>query len=133
MPRMNAAGRNYLMRFWPLMGLYALAVAAISGWLVWEPNFEGPLGLAIAVLPALPIGGVIWAMGRYLDEQTDEFQRLKQVRSMLMAFGVTMFVCTAWGFLAQYAGVWALPLYLVFPLYCGAWGFTSSYVTWRYR
>jgi hypothetical protein len=76
---------------------------------------------------------VIWAMGRYLDEEQDEFQRMKQVRSMMLAFGLTLFVCTAWGFISQYAEVWALPLYLVFPLFCGLWGFASAYVVWRYR
>ena len=129
----RSAVANYHRRFWPMMGGYVVAVALISGWLGWEPNFEGLAGAALAALPALPIGGVIWAMGRYLDEEQDEFLRLKQVRAMMLAFGVTLFVCTAWGFAAQYAGVWALPLYLVFPLFCGAWGVSSAYVGWRYR
>jgi hypothetical protein len=131
--KLSAAARSYMMRFWPSMLLYCVAVAAISGWFGWQPSFSGALGLAIAGLPALPIGAVIWAMGRYLDEEQDEFQRMKQVRSMMLAFGLTLFVCTAWGFISQYAEVWALPLYLVFPLFCGLWGFASAYVVWRYR
>ncbi|MEZ6023269.1 MAG: hypothetical protein R3C16_07645 [Hyphomonadaceae bacterium] len=129
----SAAARAYRRRFGPFMLLYVVAVALISGWFGWEPSFVGAMGVVWAVLPALPIGGVIWAMGRYLDEETDEFVRMKQVRSMMLAFGLTMFVCTAWGFIAQYADVWALPLYLVFPLFCGFWGLSAAYVAWRYR
>ncbi|HVK80060.1 MAG TPA: hypothetical protein VM915_05555 [Verrucomicrobiae bacterium] len=127
------AAQNYRRRFGPMMAAYVVAVALISGWLGWEPSFEGGAGVALASLPAWPIGGVIWAMGRYLDEEQDEFLRLKQVRSMMLAIGVVMFVCTAWGFISQYADVWPLPLYMVFPMFCGAWGFTSAYVSWRYR
>lgn len=132
-PKSNAASRNYARRFAPFMVLYVFAVAAISGWLGFSPDFDGWAGAALAASPALPIGGVIWAMGRYLDEQQDEFLRLKQVRSILLAVGFTMFVCTAWGFASQYAGLWALPLYMVFPMFCFAWGAASAYVAWRYR
>lgn len=133
MSKRSPAAMNYQKRFWPFMAAYVLAVAAISGWLGWEPQLGGALGVLIAALPALPIGGVLWAMGRYLDEEQDEFLRMKQVRSMLIAFGVTMFVCTLWGFISQYADIWSLPLYMVFPLFCFCWGMSAAYVAWRYR
>lgn len=127
------ANRDYVKRFVPFIVAYVLAVAAISGWLGWEPSFIGLRGLALAASPALPIGGVIWAGLRYLEEESDEFLRMKHVRVSLVSLGATLLCCTAWGFAAQYAGVWALPLYLVFPMYCAFGGLAWPCVNWRFR
>jgi len=131
--KVSVAHKRYMLRFWPFMILYMVAVAGISGWFGWTPDFTGAAGAALAVLPALPVGGVLWAMGRYLDEEHDEFVRLKQARAMLLAVGLTMFVCTAWGFMSEYAGVAPLPLFLVFPLFCFFWAPALGYVSWRFR
>jgi hypothetical protein len=115
------------------MGAYTLTVCAISGCFGWEPPKAG-LGLHLAaVSPALPIGVAIFAMGRFVVEGMDEFMRMLQVKAMLIGTGLTMFTCTAWGFLAQYAHVWALPLYCVFPMWCAFWGLALPVVIRRYR
>jgi len=115
------------------MGLFGLAVGAISGWFGWEPPKAG-LGLYLAaVSPALPIGVAMFAMGRAIVEAPDEFIRMLQVKAMLIGTGLTMFTCTAWGLLAQYAHVWALPLYLVFPMWCFWWGLALPVVNRSYR
>lgn len=113
--------RRYRLISLTAWGLYALAVAAISGWFGWEPPKAG-IGLYIAaVFPALPVGVAIFAMGRFIVEDPDEFQRMIQVKAVLIGTGLTMFTCTAWGFLAQYAHVWALPLYFVFQVWVAFW------------
>jgi hypothetical protein len=133
MKRKNPALRRYNWTLQPAMVVYILLVAAISGWFRWEPPHTG-LGLyVVAMTPALPIGVAIYAILRYLAEEPDEFVRMLQVKATLIGFGLTLFICTAWGFLAQYAHVWALPLYLVFPLYCGMWGLTAPFVCRSYR
>jgi hypothetical protein len=115
------------------MGAYCLAVLAISGGFGWLPPKAG-LGLYLAaVSPALPIGVAIFAIIRYLNEEQDEFVRMLQVKATLIGVGLTMFTCTAWGFLAQYAHVWALPLYLVFPMWAFWFGLATPLVKWRYR
>lgn len=115
------------------MAVYVLAVATISGWLGWEPPTQG-WGLYLAAIsPAFPVGAAIYAMGRYLVDEPDEFQRMVQVRAMLSGLGLTMFVCTAWGFLAQYAHVWPLPLYLVFPLWAVSFCLATPIVNRSYQ
>jgi hypothetical protein len=56
-----------------------------------------------------------------------------QVQATLVGVGLTMFTCTAWGFLTQYAHVWALPLYLVFPMWAFWMGLAMPIVNRRYR
>jgi hypothetical protein len=115
------------------MVVYCVAVAAISGWLGWEPPNKG-FGLYLtAVVPALPVGAAILAMGRYLTEEPDEFLRMLQVKATLISFGLTMFTCTAWGFVSQYGHVWSLPLFLVFPMWAFWFGVAAPFVVRSYR
>lgn len=112
---------------------YCLAVAVISGSFGWHPPRAG-IGLyAAAILPALPIGFMLYAMARCLATEPDEFYRAIQVQTMLAGLGVTLVVCTAWGFLAQYAHVWVLPLYFVFPLWVASMAICAPLVHLRYR
>ena len=52
---------------------------------------------------------------------------------MLWGLGVTMSVCTAWGFLENVELVAHLPLYLVFPMFCGTMGLAQPLVRRSYR
>ena len=129
----HAIRRRYRLTFLTSMGVYALAVGAISGWFGWEPPKAG-FGLYLAAIsPALPIGFAILAMGRYFAGEPDEFLRMVQIKATLIGVAITMFTCTAWGFLAQYAHVWALPLYLVFPMWAFWMGLAFPLVNLRYR
>jgi hypothetical protein len=93
----NALGSA--MAVW--MAVYVLDVVLIS----WVFDIETwPLwarALA-AVTPALPIGGVIYALMRYIATEPDEYQRMLMTRAVLIATGLTFFVLTAWGFLELY-------------------------------
>ncbi len=130
---MRLSGRGFHLIFWPGMLAYCFAGCAISGWFGWQPPKAG-LGLYLAaVSPALPVGIVIFAMGRCVVGGVDEFVRMIQVKAMLIGTGLTMFTCTALGFLAQHAHVWAPSLYLVFPMWCAFWGVSLPVVIWRYR
>src|SRR3546814_2553746 len=44
-------------------------------------NPEGPVLCLIAVLPALPIVYFVWVLYRYLIEETDEYLKMRNVRS----------------------------------------------------
>jgi hypothetical protein len=132
-PSKRSVRRRFQTVFMSAMGVYCLVVFAISGWFGWEPPKAG-LGLYLAAIsPALPIGFAIFAMGRYFVEEPDEFFRTVQVQATLIGVGLTMFTCTAWGFLSQYAHVWAPPLYLVFPMWAFWMGLATPLVKMRYR
>ena len=111
------AARRYLLRLGAAMGLY-LIVLAVAVKLFRSPTPpEGTLKYALALAPALPLLGAIWAMGRYIVELPDEYQRLRLAIACLWATGLTLGLCTAWGFLENFAGVQGPPLYGVFVIF----------------
>lgn len=124
------ARRRYLLRFIPSMALYAISVIGVN-WLFHSVTVEGWPRLLIAIVPALPIMGVIGSMGLYLVEETDEYLRMLQIRALLWATGITLVVTTAWGFLETYAGVQHFPLYFVFVLFCVSLGVATTWTQWR--
>lgn len=130
-PRSPAA-RRYVARFIPAMLLYVVVLFG-SIWTLRHLAPTGPLLWLLAVAPALPIVAAIVVMGLYLLEETDEFLRATLAQSMLWGIGVTMTVCTVWGFLENADLAPHLPLFLVFPLFCAAFGLAQPFVTRRYR
>jgi hypothetical protein len=112
--------------------VYCLAVmTAVFAFKIWTPM--GPLAFAIVLLPALPIAGMVVVMGLYLKEETDEFWRIQQTESALLAVGGMFILTTAWGFLEMFRLVPHLQLWLVFPLWALLLGPSSFIVRRRYR
>jgi hypothetical protein len=69
-------------------------------------------GYALAVLPALPIIAIFVLVGRYLIEEQDEYLRMRMVRQILWATGLTLAATTLWGFLED-AGLPHVPMFYV--------------------
>jgi hypothetical protein len=63
---------------------------------------SGPIAYPLAILPALPIIGVFWAVMRLLIEEPDEFLRMLLVRQALVATGFCLTVTTIWEFLQNF-------------------------------
>ena len=119
MSPVGAAGRRYLRRFVAAMIAYGLILAAVLGiFRLWPP--PAPLRFGLAVLPALPILVVVWALGRFLVEETDEVVRAMMIQQLLWAAAASMSIATLWGFLETLAGAPHLPGYWVFPVFCVA-------------
>jgi len=93
--------RAYLIRLAVLMALYMVALfGSIS--LFKAHLVSGPAAYALAILPALPIIGVFWAVMRLLVEEPDEFVRMLLVRQALVATGFCLTVMTIWEFLQNF-------------------------------
>ncbi len=97
----SSAQRAYVRRLVILMLAYLLLVFVSSygrraGW--FAPEVLG--GLAVAT--GLCIGGVFWALGRLIVEETDEFLRMLTVRQSLIATGLSLSLCSIYGFFTAY-------------------------------
>ena len=120
----SLAQRAYLRRFGPLMLLYvAFLFAAIRVNQVAAPT--GILAVALAVLPALPLIGVVWSIFRLVTDETDEYQRSLVIRQILIATGLTLVVCCVWGFLETFGQVPHIPMYWAFIIWCAGLGVGS--------
>ncbi len=124
--------RRYRRRLAAAMLTYTVVLIA-SLWLLRGAHLAGPLLWIVAAAPAVPILGVLVAMGLYLREEPDEFERMIHVEAMLWGLGAVLAVTTVWGFLSNANVVPAPPLFLVFPLFCLAWGFSQPFIRRRYQ
>jgi hypothetical protein len=89
---------RYLRRLVPLIIANVVTIiAAITIQREWHPT--GLAAILVALLPAPPLIGVVWAMGRLLVEETDEYLRLLHARRALTATGFMLVVATVWGLL----------------------------------
>ncbi len=113
----NVAFKRYMRRFIPLMIAYVIAIFGVVYWFE-HGGPQGWLRYVVAVLPAIPIIGVIAAMGAFIVEQPDEYLRTLMVRQCLVAIGFTLVVTTAWGFLENFGLVPHVPAYATFMLFC---------------
>ena len=97
----SPATRRHLIRIIALMTIYLVtlfvAVRAFRGDAV-----SGVPAYALAILPALPVIGVFWAVMRLLVEEPDEFIRLLHVRQCLFATGFCLTIMTIWEFLQNF-------------------------------
>jgi hypothetical protein len=78
---------------------------------------HGPLLWVMALLPTIPILGMILAMGRLLVEETDEYQRMRIVRASLVATGLVLGLASLWGFLEMFNLVPHIWMWAVFPVW----------------
>jgi hypothetical protein len=130
--RTSPAARRYLMRFLPAMALYGLALFGAI-WLYQHHKPTGVLAYLVALAPALPIMGAIWAVGRFFIEEDDEFQRKIMIESYLWATGATLAICTVVGFLQAFDLVQPIQLWTVFPLLAVCLVPAQGWVRWKYR
>ena len=122
----TAAGMAYNRRILPLAAGY---VVVMLGAIILHDRLHvtGPALYVIAVLPALPLVGVVWALGRFLVEETDEYQRALAVRKMLVASGFLLVVATIWGFLEEFGLAPHLPAYWCFIVWCFGLGVGAAW------
>ena len=99
---------------------------------LWN-NFElsGPVVFAIALLPTIPTFAMIWAMGRYLVEETDEYLRYRTVRAALMSLGMVLAIGIFWGFLEMFELVPHIWAWWVLPVWAGGLGLAQLWMKVR--
>ncbi len=94
----------------------SLAYAALLFAAVYAFNhhlLSGGVAYVVAALPALPIIGIFFAIGRYLVEERDEYVRMLMVRQTLWASGFALSAATVWGFLENFGLVGHIDAYYI--------------------
>jgi hypothetical protein len=96
-------------------------------------HLHGAVAYLVAILPALPILWALVAVGQYLAEERDEFQRNLHVQYLLAGIGGTLAVTTVWGYLEDYVRVPHLDLIYIYPIFWLFVGIAMPVVRRRYR
>ena len=105
--------RRYTFR---ILGFGLAYSGALVGSILWMKSANAPTGAlayVAAVIPALFVVGMIWAVFRLLVECDDEYQRLLFAKQTLLATGLTLSLATVWGFLENFELATDLPGYHV--------------------
>jgi hypothetical protein len=115
---MTPALRRYNQR--GLIWAFGYVIALFAA-MTLHQNFalSGAAAFVVAALPALPIFYFLWAMARYLQEESDEFVRFRQVQASLVATGLVLALGTLWGFFETFGLVphiwawWVVPVWAI--------------------
>ena len=116
-----SAQKRYTYRVLALMVVYVGALV-LANWLFERHQPDGAAAWAIALLPALPIIGVFFVIGRLLVELKDEYVRMLMVRQTLVASATMLSVATAYGFLEDFGLTPHLPAYYAAVLWFAGLG-----------
>jgi len=108
----NAAQKRYNRAVLLLGAAYVLILFGVGSYFHNDAP-RGALAYLAAMLPALPLIGIFFAMGRYIVDEQDEYLRMLFVRQSLIATGVALSLATAWGFLESFGLVRHLDSYWV--------------------
>ncbi|MGZ3298969.1 MAG: hypothetical protein ACXU8U_09615 [Asticcacaulis sp.] len=110
--------------FWSALYVATLFIVVLS---LKHSTPAKPLLYTLAVLPSLPVGATIWVVLRYM-EKSDEYVRAVVTRRFVLATGITLFACTAWGFLESFANAPHFDLYYVYVMFWMSFGVICAFV-----
>ena len=91
------------------------------------------IAVVLAIIPAIPIAGIVAIVGFYLKEEKDEFQRELLIQALLWATAFTLVTTSTWGLLEIYAKVAPLTSFYVFILFWFFFGMAMIPLRLRYR
>ena len=119
---MKYAGRSYIFELCLTMGLYVLALFARP----WAIDHVSGTALidAIKIAPAIPIWLTFYVVVRYY-RRIDEFEKLKFLKTMSLAFGVSSCLIVSYSFLED-AGLPPLAITWGWPTLAVSWILTSA-------
>jgi len=110
-----------------------MVVLLCSAWFVQHDGAEHFFLYFWSVIPAIPLLGVIVRMGKYLREETDEYQRWLAMQAVLVGAGALLAVLVVNDFLRAFAKARALPPFWSFLIFCLAMGITQAVQKLRNR
>ena len=128
----SAAKRRYQRDSLRWMAVY-LVVLAGSALMVRHEALRGWELYFWSVLPSIPVLGVVWRMGRYLREETDEYLRLLTMQAILVGAGLLVAVLMVSDFLRGFANMGALPPFVDFIIFCGGMAATQAWQSLQNR
>lgn len=109
---------RYNTRF--LLATFGYVVGMFAAMAIYNAGMPaGPLAYAVSLLPTLPALAMIFVMGRYLVEETDEYLRHRASLSAIIGLGLVLVLGTVWGFLETFGLVlhvwawWVVPAWAI--------------------
>ncbi|MFC6644960.1 hypothetical protein ACFQBQ_05010 [Granulicella cerasi] len=115
----SKAAKEYQRRAFAVMLCYVGCVWSVTR-MLHAHHFTGAKLWCVAMLPAVPILGLLAVVGLYLRDERDEFKRWMTVQAILWSIGITLAVSTVVDFLRAYGAMTALPPLVEFLIFWGS-------------
>lgn len=93
----------------------------------------GATAFGLALLPVIPIFGMIYVMGRYLVEETDEYLRHRATMAALVGLAFVLGFGSFWGFMEGFEVVPHLPGWWSVPVWAVGMGLAQIWMSLRDR
>ncbi len=132
MKRWSPAMRRYLARFAPTIISYVIILIVVE-WIFRHHPPVGPIRYVLAMLPAVPVIGIIVILGLYLVDEIDEFERTVLVQAILWATGAALAFNTIHDALMNFLNFPPMPMFSLFTVWAMVWGLAQPLIRWRYR
>lgn len=123
-PAMGSYNRRMLVA----AGIYVVGLFGAI-WAHDTLGADGLLAFLFAFAPSVGVLMMVWAMGRLVADETDEYLRHRYVRSSLFGLGTLLTLATIWGFFEQFDLVPHAPTWLAVPIFALGLGFGNC-VRW---
>lgn len=110
-----------------------IAVFSVGAAIYQRVPLGTPALWLLGLSAALPVLALIWAMGRYLAEEADEYLRHLAIMSALIGLAAVLVLASVWGFLESLGLVAHFPSWYAIPLFCLANGVGRAWLKARNR
>ena len=90
---------------------------------------DGGLAFLFALAPSVGVLMMVWAMGRLIFEEQDEYLRHRYIRASLFGLGTLLTLATVWGFFEQFDLVPHVPTWAAVPVFAVGLGI-ANLVRW---
>jgi hypothetical protein len=107
------------------IGYMAALIGAVN--LYKQTLVSGPLLWVVALVPAVFVLAMVWAMAMLIVEERDEYLRHRVIKQTLFATSGLLAVATIWGFLEQFALVPHVPAWAAVPLFAVFLGLSQCF------
>ena len=128
----STARRRYQLGLVRFVAVYAVVVFC-SSWLLRHEGAERFYFYFWSVIPALPMVTLIVRMGRYLQEETNEYQRLLAMRAILAGTATLMATLVVNELLRPFTHAQVISPTVSFLLFCVATAITQHVQSLRDR
>lgn len=97
---------------------------------VWRNHDPGTaVTWLLAMLPIAPVLFMIYAMGRYMVEESDEYLRHRAIMASLVGLGLVLSLGSFWGFLETFELVPHLPGWWTVPIWALGMGLAQAWMS----
>lgn len=121
--------RAYRYELWTAIAVYVVLLAGSIRY--GRPLADGPLRTIALLAPMIGFGLMIRAIARHVA-RIDEYQRLRLLEGVALAFAITAAVTFSYGFL-ETAGFPKLSMFSVWMVMGVSWGVASTILSLRAR